>query len=214
MNSHEREIYRSQLEHGIEWKKHKYLYKDGDRYIYPEDIKNMAKEKASAMIADQKQKHKDRKFVKSSRKNSLSLPAGSRESHQIKSAHQGYDRFGDSIRTPQEIRDEKAEMQRRERTGLEYSRQISDQKYNENRRYQDNKSEVERNLKERRNSRRAEASQREREAARRFDQSMRSGSSVEKQIAKKTARDTVARTDETIERMRKRRKRQRPYSHY
>ena len=41
MNLYQKEIYRSQLEHGIkgfEWKNHKYIRKEGNRYIYPEDL--------------------------------------------------------------------------------------------------------------------------------------------------------------------------------
>lgn len=38
MNSHQRMIYKSQLKHGVEWKRHKYIRKEGDRYIYPEDL--------------------------------------------------------------------------------------------------------------------------------------------------------------------------------
>ena len=81
MNSHQRMIYSSQLQHA-ERRNHKYLYKIGDRYIYPEDVAGRAKSTASNIgsmatavgtaaktkinnaIADQKQKHKDRKFVK------------------------------------------------------------------------------------------------------------------------------------------------------
>ena len=43
MNSHQRKIYSSQIKHGLEWKKHKYLYKDANgNYVYPEDVKNKA----------------------------------------------------------------------------------------------------------------------------------------------------------------------------
>ena len=41
MNLYQEEIYRSHLAHGIggyEWKKHKYIRKEGNRYIYPEDL--------------------------------------------------------------------------------------------------------------------------------------------------------------------------------
>lgn len=85
INSYQREIYSSHLEHA-ERRNHKYLYKIGDRYIYPEDVAGKAKStannigsmataagtaaktKISNAIADQKTKHKDRKFVKDSRK--------------------------------------------------------------------------------------------------------------------------------------------------
>lgn len=81
MNSHQRMIYSSQLQHA-ERRNHKYLYKIGDRYIYPEDVAGKAKSTASNIgsmataagtaaktkisnaIAEQKQKQKDRKFVK------------------------------------------------------------------------------------------------------------------------------------------------------
>ncbi len=83
MNLYKREIYKKSLQHA-ERRNHKYLYKIGDRYIYPEDVAGKAKSTASNIgsmvtaagtaaktkisntIADQKQKHKDRKFVKSS----------------------------------------------------------------------------------------------------------------------------------------------------
>lgn len=42
INSYQREMYRSSLEHA-ERRNHKYLYKIGDRYVYPEDIANGAK---------------------------------------------------------------------------------------------------------------------------------------------------------------------------
>ena len=43
MNSHQRMIYSSQIKHGLEWKRHKYLYKDANgNYVYPEDVKNKA----------------------------------------------------------------------------------------------------------------------------------------------------------------------------
>lgn len=41
MNLYQEEIYRSHLAHGLggyEWKKHKYIRKEGNRYIYPEDL--------------------------------------------------------------------------------------------------------------------------------------------------------------------------------
>lgn len=41
MNLYQEEIYRSHLAHslgGSEWKKHKYIRKEGNRYIYPEDL--------------------------------------------------------------------------------------------------------------------------------------------------------------------------------
>lgn len=82
-------LYKEQmLKHGVEWRKHKYIRKEGNRYIYPEDVKNKAtaaaniaenltkgaatvagtklsnmKDKATSAIADQKQKSKDREFV-------------------------------------------------------------------------------------------------------------------------------------------------------
>lgn len=83
MNLYKREIYKKSLQHA-ERRNHKYLYKIGDRYIYPEDVAGKAKSTASnigsmasaagtaaktkinKVIADQKQKHKDRKFVKNS----------------------------------------------------------------------------------------------------------------------------------------------------
>ena len=93
MNLYKREIYKSQLQHGLEWKKHKYLYKDANgNYVYPEDVKNKAKgatntagyvargaitaagtalsnmkDKASNAIADQKQNLKDKKYVRDSK---------------------------------------------------------------------------------------------------------------------------------------------------
>lgn len=39
INSYQREMYKSSLKHA-ERKNHKYLYKIGDRYIYPEDVKS------------------------------------------------------------------------------------------------------------------------------------------------------------------------------
>lgn len=80
MNLYKREIYKKSLQHA-ERRNHKYLYKIGDRYIYPEDVAGKAKSTASNIgsmataagtsaktkisntIADQKQKHKDRKFT-------------------------------------------------------------------------------------------------------------------------------------------------------
>lgn len=80
MNLYKREIYKKSLQHA-ERRNHKYLYKIGDRYIYPEDVAGKAKSTASNIgsmataagtaaktkisntIADQKQKHKDRVFT-------------------------------------------------------------------------------------------------------------------------------------------------------
>ena len=80
MNLYKREIYKKSLQHA-ERRNHKYLYKIGDRYIYPEDVAGKAKStannignmataagtaaktKINKVIADQKQKHKDRVFT-------------------------------------------------------------------------------------------------------------------------------------------------------
>ena len=86
-------LYKEQmLKHGVEWRKHKYIRKEGNRYIYPEDVKNKAtaaaniaenltkgaataagtklsnmKDKATSIIADQKQNLKDKKYVRDSK---------------------------------------------------------------------------------------------------------------------------------------------------
>lgn len=91
MNLYKREIYKKSLQHA-ERRNHKYLYKIGDRYIYPEDVagkaKSMAsnigsmataagtaaktkasslKEKASNTINEKKQLLKDKKYVRDSK---------------------------------------------------------------------------------------------------------------------------------------------------
>lgn len=112
MNSHQRMIYSSQLQHA-ERRNHKYLYKIGDRYIYPEDVAGKAKSTASNIgsmataagtaaktkisntIADQKIKLKDKKYLLDEKrrkypnleKANVTSPGGKRV-NQITSAHQ------------------------------------------------------------------------------------------------------------------------------
>lgn len=38
MNLYKKEMYKKSLQHGVPWRKHKYIRKEGDRYIYPEDL--------------------------------------------------------------------------------------------------------------------------------------------------------------------------------
>lgn len=79
MNLWQREMYKSHLEHGAKGQRaahHKYLYIDANgRYVYPEDVAGKAKsavsnagERASNFITDQKQKIKDKKFIRESNK--------------------------------------------------------------------------------------------------------------------------------------------------
>lgn len=108
MNSHQRKIYASQLQHA-ERRNHKYLYKIGDRYVYPEDVSGKAKSTASNIgsmvtatgtaaktkinkaIADQKQKHKDRVFTNTTLPEKLTSKKIGRDDNkeldQIVSAH-------------------------------------------------------------------------------------------------------------------------------
>lgn len=108
MNLYKREIYKKSLQHA-ERRNHKYLYKIGDRYIYPEDIAGKAKStasnigsmataagtaaktKISNIIADQKQKHKDRVFTNTTLPEKLTSKKIGRDDNkeldQIASAH-------------------------------------------------------------------------------------------------------------------------------
>lgn len=112
MNLYKREIYKKSLQHA-ERKNHKYLYKIGDRYIYPEDVAGKAKSTASNIgsmttaagtaaktkisntIADQKTKLKDKKYLLDEKrrkypnleKANVTSPGGKRV-NQITSAHQ------------------------------------------------------------------------------------------------------------------------------
>lgn len=84
INSYQREIYANQLQHA-ERRNHKYLYKIGDRYVYPEDIAG----KAKGFVADQKQKRKDKKFVKDIPKYREKEAINARKYGGPGSAHQG-----------------------------------------------------------------------------------------------------------------------------
>lgn len=66
MNLYKREIYKSQLQHGLEWKRHKYIRKEGNRYIYPEDLQkaNATQRHHAEVLADRRQIKKDRAHVK------------------------------------------------------------------------------------------------------------------------------------------------------
>ena len=112
MNLYKREIYKKSLQHA-ERRNHKYLYKIGDRYIYPEDVAGKAKSTASNIgsmasaagttaktkisntIADQKTKFKDKKYLWDEQhrkypnleKANVTSPGGKRV-NQITSAHQ------------------------------------------------------------------------------------------------------------------------------
>ncbi len=113
MNLYKREIYKKSLQHA-ERRNHKYLYKIGDRYIYPEDVAagrakstssnigsvvtaagTAAKTKISNTIADQKTKLKDKKYLRDEshrkypnlEKANVTSPSGKRV-NQITSAHQ------------------------------------------------------------------------------------------------------------------------------
>jgi hypothetical protein len=106
MNLYKKEI----LKHGLEWRKHKYLYKDANgNYVYPEDVAGKAKSTASNIgsmataagtaaktkisntIADQKQKHKDRVFTNTTLPEKLTSKKIGRDDNkeldQIASAH-------------------------------------------------------------------------------------------------------------------------------
>lgn len=110
MNSHQRMIYSSQLQH-TERRNHKYLYKIGDRYIYPEDVKGVnPRQKAnrqyqhlknSKIIGEEKERERrDRKYNISreiedkeydnpiTRYAGEGYKAGRNEIDQIHSAHQ------------------------------------------------------------------------------------------------------------------------------
>ena len=112
MNLYKKKIYRKSLQHA-ERRNHKYLYKIGDRYIYPEDVAGKtkstasnigsmataagtaAKNKISNTIADQKTKLKDKKYLwdenrrkyPNLEKANVTSPGGKRV-NQITSAHQ------------------------------------------------------------------------------------------------------------------------------
>ena len=96
MNLYKREIYKSQLQHGLEWKRHKYLYKDANgNYVYPEDVKNNAKSKVQGFVADQKQKLKDKKYLRDEKHRKYPnlekanvTSTGGKRVNQITSAHQ------------------------------------------------------------------------------------------------------------------------------
>ena len=55
MNLYKKKIYKSHLQHGLEWKKHKYLYKDANgNYVYPDDVKNGGHSSGSKFFGDSK----------------------------------------------------------------------------------------------------------------------------------------------------------------
>lgn len=76
INLYQREMYRSYLEHG-ERRNHKYLYKIGDRYIYPEDVKNGAKNVGKKVANSAKEFYNDRKIYGNAAK-SMASDAGKR----------------------------------------------------------------------------------------------------------------------------------------
>lgn len=60
MNSHQRMIYASQIKHGVEWKRHKYIRKEGNRYIYPEDLEGGHRMHGTKWEMDQNRSGSDR----------------------------------------------------------------------------------------------------------------------------------------------------------
>ena len=88
INSYQREMYKNHLEHA-ERRNHKYLYKIGDRYIYPEDVKKNGGHSSGSQSFTMKKRHemnKDPNIIdylvgkggSSSRKNRLALLAGNK----------------------------------------------------------------------------------------------------------------------------------------
>lgn len=76
MNLYQQEMYRSYLQHG-ERRDHKYLYKIGDRYIYPEDVKNGAKKVGQKVVNKAKETYNDRGIYGNAAKN-MASDAGKR----------------------------------------------------------------------------------------------------------------------------------------
>ena len=76
------------LAHAGKWKNHKYLYIDANgNYVYPSDLVNNAKQKVSSAVANQKQKIKDRQFLRD--KEGIGQAPGIKRNDQILSAHGG-----------------------------------------------------------------------------------------------------------------------------
>lgn len=71
INLYQREIYASQLQHG-ERRNHKYLYKEGDRYIYPEDLKKGAQRAGKAVKDKAAELYNDRHIYADAAKNMAS----------------------------------------------------------------------------------------------------------------------------------------------
>lgn len=223
MNLYKKEIYKKSLQH-TERRNHKYIYKIGDRYIYPEDVAGKAKStannigsmataagtaaktKISNTIADQKTKLKDRKFVKSSN------PGWSNEGanrQRIETEKRNEERWRKHIQSPEykqgEYNRKASEIGDKEA----YKRMVAS-----NRPGRRKSSELEKQ-KERvaTNKRRIETERQRKSAHAGYEEDRRlfpeggSTEELERQKEKTTARKTKARTDAAVEEMRKRKKR-------
>ena len=71
INLYQREIYANQLQHG-ERRNHKYLYKEGNRYIYPEDLKKDAQNAGRVVKNKATELYNDRHIYADAAKNMAS----------------------------------------------------------------------------------------------------------------------------------------------
>ena len=169
MNSHQRMIYSSQLQHA-ERRNHKYLYKIGDRYIYPEDISRGIKKKAQKIINGPKTYKKDREFMKQP---GNSINGINKEEDQIGSAHTGSfikKKNPDSGYQWTDRREYEEGVERRIRSGKDYSNQIERENANKEANRKVNKKRKLRDIRARKISKSIESRNRENEQARYFDE--------------------------------------------
>lgn len=105
MNLYKKEIYKKSLQHA-ERRNHKYLYKIGDRYIYPEDVPKGTTEiqqHHAQVLSDRRQAKKDRKYAKESKgidnriDNQFGISGAARSirnTQQMTKSHQGTTEYG------------------------------------------------------------------------------------------------------------------------
>lgn len=169
MNSHQRMIYSSQLQHA-ERRNHKYLYKIGDRYVYPEDISRGIKKKAQKIINGPKTYKKDREFMKEP---GNSINGVNKEEDQIGSAHTGSfikKKTPDSGYQWADRREYEEAAERRVRSGKDYSNQIERENANKEASRKTNQKRKLRDIRARKISKSIESRNRENEQARYFDE--------------------------------------------
>lgn len=219
MNLYKKEIYKKSLQHGQKWRDHKYLYIDANgNYVYPDDVKNKAagalnnaKSGLQKFGSDMKKSYeagkavgtqyaKDRKFVKSSN------PGGVNEYYngrQLEVDKRNEERRRQHLQSPEYKQSEYNRKASEIGNEEAYKRMIAS-----NRPGRRKSSELERQ-KERvaTNKRRIETEKQRKSAHQGSNGAFRLTEELERQKEKTAARKTKARTDSTVEEMRKHKKR-------